>query len=286
MTTKRNPRYTAAELTKRIHGFIAQLAEETDAARLSDEFQRYLDFSSKFHKYSWRNQMLIWIHNPDASYVAGYKKWPQLGRHVRKGEKGIPILAPIIYKSQNGDSEEETRLTFKVVYVFDVSQTEGDPLTEPEWKSPEKRPELHQRLIAFAESRGIKVTVESLNGSTQGYSAGGYIALDVEAGTSTLIHEIAHELLHQSEARPDRKTSELQAEAVAYTVGRHFGLESGSCPNYLVVWNATASTLNENLEIIAGCAAGMINALDGRQHEGQQNQPWTLKTQAFPTFVC
>ena len=261
MTTKRKARYTAAELTKRIHGFIEQLAEETDAARLSDEFQRYLEFSSKFHKYSWRNQMLIWMDNPDASYVAGYKKWPQLGRHVRQGEKGIPILAPIVYKRENGAGEEESRLSFKVVYVFDVSQTEGDPLPEPEWKSPEKRPALHQRLIVFAESRGIKVTVESLNGSTQGYSAGGHIALDVDAGTSTLIHEIAHELLHQSEARPDRKTCELQAEAVAYTVGRHFGLESVSCSNYLAIWNTTAEGVRANLETIARCAGEVIDAM-------------------------
>ena len=260
MTTQRKARYNAAEPTTRIHGFIEQLAKETDAARLSDEFQRYLEFSSKFHQYSWRNQMLIWMHNRDATHVAGYKKWPQLGRHVCKGEKGIPILAPIVYKRENGDGEEETRLSFKVVYVFDVSQTEGDPLPEPEWKSQEKRPVLHQRLIEFAERRGIKVTVESLNGSTQGYSAGGHIALDVDAGTSTLIHEIAHELLHQSNERPDRKTCELQAEAVAYTVWRHFGLESVSCSNYLAIWSATAEGVRANLEAIALCASWIIES--------------------------
>ena len=97
--------------------------------------------------------------------VAGYHKWRSMGRYVRKGERGIPILAPILVKSLDSDDEDAKELVgFKVAYVFDVSQTEGDPLPEPpDWKSLEQNQELQQKLTAFAQSKGISVTVKAQN---------------------------------------------------------------------------------------------------------------------------
>ena len=150
---------TSSDLKSRITEHIQELAQATDAARVSQEMQRYLDMCASFHQYSPCNVWLILMSRPSASYVAGFKKWQSMGRFVCKGERGIPILAPIITKITNEKGEEEHHLVgFKVVHVFDVSQTAGDPLPElPDWKSPEKNAELQEKLMHFAQSKGIQV---------------------------------------------------------------------------------------------------------------------------------
>src|ERR1700745_136587 len=110
----------ATELNAGIRRTIEQLANETDAARQSQLFRDYLRTSAAFWDYSWHNQMLIWRQKPDASYVAGFNNWLRLGRYVRKGEKGIAILAPMFFKDKRADGEETKRIWFKVVYVFDI----------------------------------------------------------------------------------------------------------------------------------------------------------------------
>ena len=204
---KTRTRNTSIELTAKITEHVQELAQATDAARMSEAMLEYLNFTAKFHRYSHYNLWLIMLACPQASMVAGYKKWRSLGRYVRKGEKGIAILAPIIVhvvKTDDPFAEEdevfEKLVGFKTVYVYDVSQTEGKPLPEPpSWKSPEKNALLAERLLKFGESKGIKVEVKELDDETQGVSMGGKIALAPEAGTKTLIHELAHELLHQVE---------------------------------------------------------------------------------------
>jgi hypothetical protein len=201
---------------------------------------------------------------PNASMVAGFKKWQSMGRFVRKGELGIPILAPIFKKVDDDEGEEVEKLIgFKVVYVFDITQTDGDPLSEPpDWKSPEKNAELAKLLMDFARSKYIIVEVEDLPGEIQGVSSGGKIILDPEAGTKTLIHEIAHEMLHQVEDSPKDKTiRELEAESVAYVVAKHFGLEGLSSPNYTALHGATAEMILEHMERIRKSATEIINAL-------------------------
>ena len=189
---------TSVDLKARITKHIQELAEATDAARVSEEMLRYLETCARFHQYSLHNLWLILLSKPDASQVAGFKKWQSMGRCVRRGEHGIPILAPIFSTVTDEDGVELQRLVgFKVVYVFDISQTEGEPLPEPpNWKSPEKNAELQARLLRFAEHKGIQVELEHLGHDIQGVSKGGKVGIDPEAGTKTLIHEIAHELLH------------------------------------------------------------------------------------------
>src|SRR5262252_7850304 len=110
----------ATELNANIRRTIEQLANETDAARQSQLFRDYLRTSAAFWDYSWHNQMLIWRQKPDASFVAGFNNWLKLGRYVRKGEKGIAILAPMFFKdkrqSQEGTESDTKRIWFKVVY--------------------------------------------------------------------------------------------------------------------------------------------------------------------------
>jgi hypothetical protein len=255
---------TSADLKSKITDHIQELAQATDAARVSEEMLLYLDTYAKFYQYSAFNVWLIMMAKPDASFVAGFKKWQTMGRYIRRGEHGIPILAPIFVKVTNEKGEEEQRLAgFKTVFVFDVSQTDGEPLPEPpNWKSPQKNGELVDKLTKLANNKGIQIQVKQLGHDIQGVSLGGKIVIDPEAGTKTLIHEIAHELLHhETNASPDRTIRELEAESVAYVVGKHFGLDGLSSPNYNALHGATAEMILDHLERILMIAADIIQTL-------------------------
>jgi hypothetical protein len=255
----------ANPLSQAINRYVEELAALTDQARLSSAMQAYLDTCARFHRYSWHNTLLILLARPDACQVAGYKTWTHVKRQVKKGEKGIPILAPVVIRPQEGAAEREVIVRFKVVYVFDISQTEGEPLPPPpEWRSPERHDELTVRLLTFAASQGITVSIETLPGAMQGASKGGRVVLSPTAGTKILIHELAHELLHQDrDTRPaSRQSREAEAEAVAYVVGRHFGLDDLSSPNYLALWHADSDVIRAHLERISLCSRQIISALE------------------------
>ena len=257
---------SSADLKARITEHIKELAEATDAARMSEAMLKYLDMAARFHRYSPCNVWLILMAKPDATMVAGFQKWKSMKRYVRRGERGIAILAPIFTTITNQLGEEEERLMgFKVVFVFDLSQTEGEPLPEPpDWKSPEKNAELQERLVRFAERRGIRVEVKHIGHDIQGVSTGGRIILDPEAGTKTLIHEMAHEMLHQGiellQTNPALR--ELEAESVAYIVAKHFGLNGLASPNYVALHGADSAMILDHLERIRCTAVEIISALD------------------------
>ena len=264
MNNQTRTRISSSDLKIMITERIQELADATDAARVSEEIMQYLDMCAKFHRYSPSNVWLILLAKPEASLVAGFKKWRTMGRYVRKGERGIPILAPILIKNDNDEGAEMEKLFgFKVVYVFDVSQTEGKLLPEPpDWKSPEQNAVLTELLIKFAEIKGINVTVKELSGDIQGVSTGGAILVSPNAGTKTLIHEIAHELMHQNDDRPkDETILELEAESVAYVVAKHFGLDGLSSPNYNALHGATAEMILEHMERIRKSATEIITCI-------------------------
>jgi antirestriction protein ArdC len=263
----------ATELNARIRRTIEQLAQETDAARQSQMFRDYLRTSAAFWDYSWHNQMLIWRQKPDASFVAGYQTWLKCGRYVRKGEKGIAILAPMFFKdkrrTQDGSEEEVPRIWFKVVYVFDISQTDGTPLPElPTESVGERGAEMLSRLLRFAESQGITVRFVdrcSLNGAF-GTSRGKEIEIrtsetDTSTQAATLAHEIAHSLLHwtanghkittRDGKEIDKRQRELEAEATAYVVCSYFGIQSPS-DFYLAAYQVSPAMLLEAVETISG----------------------------------
>lgn len=265
MDTQVEVKSKTVELKDKITAHIEDLARLTDSARLSEAMVDYLEMTAKFHQYSPFNVWLILLQKPEATYVAGYNKWRQMDRWVRKGERGIPILAPIFATVINEDGKEEKELTgFLTVYVFDIQQTDGRPLPEqPDWKSPEMDARLQERLMQLAASRGIKVKVQCLPNDIQGASLGGLVLLSPEAGTKTLIHEIAHEILHQCEDAPKEKhIRELEAESVAFVVGRHFNLEGLESPNYIALHGATAELITAHIERIRTAAAQIITALE------------------------
>lgn len=262
----------ATELNAGIRRTIDLLANETDAARQSQLFRDYLRTSAAFWDYSWHNQMLIWRQKPDASFVGGFHTWLKCGRFVRKGEKGIAILAPMFFKDKRQEAEgsetEIKRLWFKVVYVFDISQTDGTPLPElPTRSAGERGHDMLSRLLRLAESRGIVVRfVEkcSLNGAA-GTSRGTEIEIrtsetDVTTQAATLAHEIAHSLLHftpvgkrittRDGKEIDKQQRELEAEATAYVVGSYFGIQSPS-DFYLATYRVTPAMLLDAVETIA-----------------------------------
>jgi len=277
----------ATELNASIRRMIEQLASETDAARQSQLFRDYLRTSAAFWDYSWHNQMLIWRQKPDASFVGGFNTWLKCGRYVRKGERGIAILAPMFFKdkrqSPEGIETEAQCLWFKIVYVFDISQTDGTPLPELPTKSVGDRGEdMLRRLLRFAESRGITVRfVErcSLNGEA-GTSKGTQVEIrtsetDIPTQAATLAHELAHSLLHFT---PDgkriatrdgkeigRQQRELEAEATAYVVCSYFGVQSPS-DFYLASYKVTPAMLLEAVETVASTVKTILG---GCQESGQ-----------------
>jgi antirestriction protein ArdC len=261
----------ASELNASIRNTIEQLASETDAARQSELFRNYLKASAAFWDYSWHNQMLIWKQKPDATYVGGYNTWLKCGRYVRKGEHGIGILAPMFFKDKqttDGVEIECKRIWFKVVYVFDISQTDGTPLPELPTKSVGERGEaMLNRMLQFARSRGITVRFVDkcvLNGAA-GTSKGTEIEIktsetDITTQAATLAHEVAHSLLHftadgkrittRDGKEIDKQQRELEAEATAYVISSYFGVQSPS-DFYLAAYRVTPAMLLEAVETIA-----------------------------------
>ncbi|REJ74278.1 MAG: hypothetical protein DWQ45_05995 [Planctomycetota bacterium] len=151
---------------------LKDLQQALNAGR-SEALERYLDVMSRFHKYSWNNCMLIAAQMPEATHVAGFRNWLKLGRYVRKGEKGIAIFAPLRFRRKSDDPNEEainSIASFKVVHVFDISQTDGDDL--PQFAQISGDPgELLQRLEDVVQESGIALSYEELPFGTCSASA-------------------------------------------------------------------------------------------------------------------
>ena len=248
---------------------IEALATDTDEARQSTLFTSYLRACGMFHNYSWHNCALIWSQRPDASRVAGFQTWKRLGRYVVAGSKGIAIFAPMTFKNKSAsqDAEQEsTRIWFRVVYVFDISQTRGESLPElPTECTGEGGESLTERLLAYAAEKGIAVETRTIEGSAKGYASekGRRITLASSLTASdraaVLIHEISHCLLHFGESKPNLKQRELVAEATSFVVASHFGLNPES-KFYLASYGVKASDLLESLPVIQQTAAQIISA--------------------------
>jgi len=237
----------------------------------SEALTGYLKAIGRFHRYSLYNVMLIASQRPNASYVAGFRTWNELGRFVKKGEKGILILAPIVRrKTENEEDREESSTSiagFRAAYVFDVSQTDGKDL--PQIATVQGDPQEHaDRLRSFAEKQGIVVEYSEQIAPARGVSSGGKITLlpgQLPAEEfSTLAHELAHELLHRGDRRSatSRRIRETEAEASAFVVCQGIGLETGSAAtDYIQLWNGDAQLLTESLAYIRDAASQMLTAL-------------------------
>jgi hypothetical protein len=207
----------------------------------SDAMTQYLRVMARFHRYSFTNILLICSQRPDATHVAGYRTWQKLGRQVRKGEKGIVIFAPMVRRAgmdarsldveKDGSGDDRLIRGFKAVRVFDIVQTDGEPLAEV--PSLQGSPgEYLARLQAIVRGHGIELDYDCIPSGADGLSAGGRIVLSSDLPPAeefaVLVYEFAHELLHHGQRRPDTTKSirETEAEAVAFVVCQSIGLES------------------------------------------------------------
>ncbi len=262
-----------AEEAKKIADQALQNLTDALKSGKSERLTQYLAMLAKFHRYSFGNVLLILSQKPDATHVAGFGTWKQMGRFVKKGEKGIVIIAPMSIRPKDDQAEAKPEaqraspiLRFRGVYVFDVSQTDGQVLPEPSRVSGD--PQHHLAAIkAMVGAKGIKLDSDDLPPGADGVSRGGRISvrsgLEPANEFSVIAHELAHELLHRGDQRPTSKTvRETEAEAVAYVVCQAIGLQAGTAASdYIQLYDGKTETLAASLDRIQHMAAEIIAAL-------------------------
>jgi len=280
-----------AELTERLENGVKELYA-------SDNYAQYITAMAKFHHYSFGNALLILFQCPQATNVAGYNTWKQLGRQVKKGEKGIMILAPCNFRASlerekidplTGQAllgpdgkplTEKVKISpnrFKIAHVFDLSQTEGREL--PQIGVSELTGDvadyngIYNRLTALSP---LPVVQEDFQRSAKGYTSFTENRIVVKPGMSqvqtikTLVHEIAHAKLHKPDdildvPRPDeRRRKEVEAESIAYVVCQHFGIDTTDYSlAYVAGWskNRELTELKGSLNIVHATAGEIIDAI-------------------------
>ena len=254
---------------------VDYLVRQLDAGH-SDMLAAYLRTMARFHNYSFGNILQIARQRPTATRVAGYGKWKEFGRFVKRGEKGIQILAPVTgYRRRQDEPQEESGnrpqrvlIGFRAVYVFDVEQTEGAELPEMNHTVTGDVGGNRDRLIEFLNTQNIALELDERIAPALGVSYGGRIALlpgqSKAEEFTTLVHETAHELLHRSERRTvtTKVVRETEAEAVAFIVGQAVGLEMGTASSdYIQLYHGNASLLAESLEVVQRTASTILRAL-------------------------
>lgn len=304
--TSEKPADKLKEITDRLEQGIKELFD-------SDRYKEYLRVMSKFHNYSFNNTLLIAMQKPDASLVAGFQSWKNnFKRNVVKGEKGIKILAPSPFKirqemekidpatqkpvigADGKPVKEEKEITipaFKVVSVFDVSQTEGKELPDIAVDMLTGDVERFKDVFAALEKTSpVPIGFEKIEGNSHGYYHLEEKRIAIDEGMSelqtikTAIHEIAHAKLHdidpnapkeEQAGRPDRRTREVQAESVAYAVCQHYGLDTSDYSfGYVAGWSSgrELDELKSSLETIRSTAAEIINSIDEHLQEIQKER--------------
>ena len=301
---------TVQEITEKLEKGLEELFD-------SDKYKEYLSTMAKFHNYSFNNTLLIAMQKPGASLVASYGSWQKnFHRYVKKGEKGIRIIAPAPYKTKREREvidpntrqpvkdnsghvkKEEVEVTvnsFKPVCVFDVSQTEGEPIPQMGAGELLQSVEGYQDFVeAMKEIAPVSISFEEIDGNAKGYFSTTEQRIVVQSGMSesqtlkTLVHEISHSLLHDKdnvriegidEAKKNRSTKEVEAESVAYTVCQHFGIDTSDYSfGYVAGWSSgkEMKELKSSMETIRKTASKVINDLEGKiqelQKEREQNR--------------
>ena len=295
------------EMGEAIAEWTEELVEGVQDAEASEDFQEWLEVQSAFHDYSFRNTLLIKMQKPDATQVAGFWTWQnEFDRHVTKGEDAIWIWGPITAakcpecgnapgyhdyvecdNDEEGDPDEWSKgvVGFQPVSVFDVSQTEGEPLPDLDTSVAAgdiEEPAAFRRAVeAAADSLNVETveTVPPAAWTDSGTGVADYGDADAEDPTpavrakggrsdaaiaKTFIHEYAHAALHDPRT-PDDETHkrEVEAEAVAYVVGRHFGLDVSGSELYVASWSEdSGGEIRDRLDRISRTAETIIEAVD------------------------
>ena len=306
MAEKQSNKERIKEITAGIEKGIQELFE-------SDRYRNYLTTMSRFHRYSLNNVMLIHAQKPDATLVAGFNKWKNsFGRHVKKGEKGIQILAPTPYKikqeeqkldpdtklpllDENGEPvTEEKEVTipmFKVVSVFDVSQTDGRPLPQISSTLTGDVAEYEVFLEALHRTSPVPISFQAMEPGMDGYFAPKKQKIFLREGMSQVqticaaVHEIAHSKLHDYEhmteladdgetilvpGEKSRNTEEVEAESVSYAVCQYFGIETAENSfGYIAAWSQgkELKELRASLETINKTSSELITGIEKHYRE-------------------
>ena len=285
------PQKSVAELiqAKDSKGLSQLLKEGVKDYFQSDTYKQYLTTMSKFHNYSPRNIQLILMQNPEASHVASFKKWKdEFERSVNKGEKSLRIFAPITLKrrdpktnepllDENGN--EQTFMSFKLVPVFDVSQTNGKELPKPIYElegTYEDYGNLYKSAKEVSEANGVPLSFSKDTKGSNGFYSVTNNEIVIKQGMSeqqtlkTIFHEMAHSDLHNMEKLQEtplkRSTAELQAESVAFVVASHYGLDTSEYSfGYLATWTDDPNGLSDlegQIKIVQKEADSLISRID------------------------
>ena len=305
MADAKTEKQKVQEITEKLEQGIKELFE-------SEKYKTYLNTMSKFHNYSFNNTMLIAMQKPDATLVAGFKAWQKnFDRHVKKGEKGIRILAPAPYKikeeqekldpvtgeimlDKNGipiTEEVEIKIpAFRVVPVFDVSQTDGKEFPDIGVNELSGSVEDYEDFMqALTEVSPVPITYEDIEGEAKGYFHTTDHRITIQEGMSqsqtvkTAIHEVAHAKLHDRERNQDidkvldkdRNTKEVEAESVAYTVCQHFGIDTSDYSfGYIAGWSSDRDMkeLKSSLDTIRKTSSELITGIEDRLAELQKGR--------------
>jgi antirestriction protein ArdC len=303
MGTSAKDRKAAAESGReqKLKEVMEQLENGVQEVFESDRYKTYLNTVAKFHSYSFGNCMLIALQRPDATAVAGFTAWrDKFNRTVKKGEHGIRIIAPAPYTARvekerldsatgaaitGADGKALTeevqinRVAFRTATVFDISQTEGDPLPELAVVLADDVDRYDDLYRSLQEVSPVPVAFESMQEGRHGYYHPAEKRIAIQQGMSnlqtlkTLIHEIAHARLHDIDAlreagavRPDSRTREVQAESVAYVICQQYGLDTSEYSfGYIAGWSKDKeiAELKASLSVIRNEADAIITELDG-----------------------
>ena len=301
MAEKQTSKDRMREIVDSIENGIKELFE-------SDKYRKYLATMSRFHRYSVNNTMLIYMQRPDATHVAGFNKWrDQFGRNVLKGEKGIRIIAPTPYKKKVEEiktdpetnapvldadgkaiiEEKEIRIPmFKVVSVFDVSQTAGKPLPQLAADLSGNVQQYEVFMEALRRASPVPIEIKPVAHDTDGFFSIKEQRITIRAGMSEVqtvcaaVHEIAHAKLHDYEhmteladdgetilvpGEKSRNTEEVEAESISYAVCQYYGIETGENSfGYIATWSQgkELKELRASLETINKTASELITDID------------------------
>lgn len=299
--TSKDPKERMKEITDKLEQGIKDIFN-------SDRYKQYLNTVSKFHNFSFRNTVLILMQNPDATQVAGFSSWrDNFNRTPKKGEHGMKIIAPSMYEVEieqkkidpktkkpviGADGKpimekvKQERMGFRVATVFDVEQTEGEPLPTLANKLTANVDNFKDFVKALKKISPMPIKFDKIEGGTDGLCSYEDKRITIQKGMSeaqtlsTIIHEIAHAKLHnipekEGEQRPDQKTREVQAESIAYTVCQYFGIDtSNNSFGYIANWSSNKDTaeLKASLDIIRNTAADIIKGVEQNMPKLEREQ--------------
>ena len=301
----------ANNIEKQLKEISERLEQGVKEIFTSERYTEYLNTMSKFHNYSFNNTLLITMQKPEATLVAGYQAWQKkFNRHVKRGEKGIQIIAPAPIREKQeiekidpvtkepvigDDGQPETEIVemviprFRVTTVFDVSQTEGEPIAELEVPELTGSVQFYDTFMqALQNISPVPIRMMNVEGDAKGYyhQTEKYIAIKEDMSNvqtmKTGVHEVSHALLHDREVMDaegvlkDQTTKEVEAESIAYIVCNHFGLDTSEYSfTYIASWceSRDMKALKASMNTIRKTSAEIIGNIEEQMHEIEMERP-------------